>query len=60
MSLFKNLFGKKDQAPVEPMHGRPATQSQAEQDVTRQRMESEMAGQKERRKETLGARSPGD
>jgi hypothetical protein len=49
MNFFKKLFGKKEKPPIEPMHGGPATQSQAEQDATRQRMESEMAGQKERR-----------
>jgi hypothetical protein len=51
MNFLKRLFGKKERAPIEPMHGSPVTQTQAEQDATRQRMESEMAKQKEARDE---------
>jgi hypothetical protein len=51
MNFFKQLFGKKDKPVVEPMHGGPVTQSQAEQDETRQRMESEMSEQRDARNE---------
>jgi hypothetical protein len=51
MNFLKQLLGKKEKPVVEPMHGSPVTQSQAEQDETRQRMESEMAEQKDARNE---------
>jgi hypothetical protein len=51
MNFFKQLFGKKEKPAVEPMHGSPAVQSQAEQDETRQRMETEMAEQRDARNE---------
>jgi hypothetical protein len=46
MSLLGQLFGRKNKTPIEPMHGGPMLQTQAEKDVTRERMESEMAQQK--------------
>jgi hypothetical protein len=46
MNFLKNLFGKKDKATIEPMRGGAVMQTQAEQDATRERMESEMAGQR--------------
>jgi hypothetical protein len=55
MSFLKNLFGKKEKAAVEPMRGGPVIQTQAEQDATRGRMESEMAGQRTKRDEAAHA-----
>jgi hypothetical protein len=49
MSFFKNIFGTKEERVVEPIHGRPVTQTPAEQDATRKRMETELAEQRERR-----------
>jgi hypothetical protein len=51
MSFFKHLLGKKEKASVEPIHGGPILQTQAEQDVTRHRMESEMAEQRAAREQ---------
>jgi hypothetical protein len=34
MNFFKRLFGKKERAPIEPMHGGAVMQTQAEQDAT--------------------------
>jgi hypothetical protein len=51
MSFLKYLFGKRNKAPIEPMHGGPIIQTQEEMDVTRHRMESEMANQKAARDE---------
>ena len=55
MNFLKRLLGKKEKPPIEPMHGGPVMQTQAEQDATRQRMESEMAEQKEARDENAKA-----
>lgn len=60
MNFFKNLFGKKEKAEIEPMHGGPVLQTQAEQDSTRQRMESEMADQREARTEGSETTPPGE
>ena len=50
MTFFKRLFGHKEEKPkIEPMHGSGELQTQAEQDATRGRMESEMAAERERR-----------
>ena len=49
MDFFKNIFGMNQKRVVEPIHGRPVTQTQDEQDATRKRMETEMAEQKEQR-----------
>ena len=49
MDFFKNVFGTKEKRVIEPIHGRPVTQTQAEQDETRKRMETEMAEQKDQR-----------
>ena len=46
VNFFKNLFGKKEKATIEPMRGGAVMQTQAERDATRERMESEMAGQR--------------
>jgi len=56
MSFFKRIFGGKAPEKAEPVvptaHGIAPLQSQEEVDATRQRMESEMAKQQERRKAT--------
>jgi hypothetical protein len=48
MTFFKRLFGRRDRPAPEPMHGSPAAQTQAEQKATRERMEAEMAADRER------------
>lgn len=57
MGFLRNLFGKKERAPIEEMHGAPVMQTQAEQDRTREKMESEMAEQKEKREESAAPES---
>lgn len=59
MNFLKQLFGKKEKPVVEPMHGSPVTQSQEEQDETRQRMETEMAEQRDARNEGSKDQAPG-
>ena len=49
MNFFKDAFGMKEERVIEPIHGRPVTQTQAEQDATRKRMETEMSEQREQR-----------
>jgi hypothetical protein len=49
VNFFKKIFGKSTKQEIEPMHGSPVAQTQEEQDVTRQRMETEMAGQRAQR-----------
>jgi hypothetical protein len=49
MMFFKRLFGRKEKAASEPVHGLPSLQTQAEQDATRERMEAEMDADRERR-----------
>ena len=49
MSFFKRLFSKEKKPKVEPMHGIGPIQTEAEKDSTRDRMEAEMAGERERR-----------
>ncbi len=48
MAFLRRLFRRK-RALIEPMHGSASIQTEAEQDVTRERMESEMASERERR-----------
>ena len=57
MNFLRKLFGKNKEPQVEPMQGGPVAQTQVEQDATRQRMESEMAGQKAERDEAAEARA---
>jgi len=49
MSIFENIFGTRKKHVVEPLHGQPLAQTRAEKDATRERMETEMAEQRERR-----------
>lgn len=58
MSFLKGLFGKKKKETIEPMRGGAVIQSQAEQDVTRERMESEMAGQRTKRDDASKEHDP--
>jgi hypothetical protein len=51
MAFLKRLFRRQKKA-IEPMHGMGQVQSEAEQDLTRERMEADMAAQRERRTET--------
>jgi hypothetical protein len=51
VNFFKKIFGKNTKQEIEPMHGSPVAQTQGEQDATRERMETEMAGQKAQREE---------
>jgi hypothetical protein len=50
MSFLTRLFRGKKKA-IEPMHGIATGQTQAEQDVTRHRMEAEMAAERQHRSE---------
>jgi hypothetical protein len=52
MGFLTRLLRRKDKAAVEPMRGSAFSQTQAEQDHTREKMESEMASQRERRTES--------
>jgi len=61
--FFKRLFGRKEKPAPEAMHGLPTAQTQAEQQATRQRMEAEMAADRERRGATdirPGSESPAE
>ena len=60
MEFFKRLFGKQDKPKYESMHGTGELQTQAEQDATRIRMESEMAAERERRTGQPPAKPPND
>lgn len=51
VAFLKRLLGRQQKATVEPMHGAGFSQTEAEQDVTRKNMESELASQRERRDE---------
>jgi hypothetical protein len=51
MAFLKRLF-RRQKNVIEPMHGMGHSQTEAEQDSTRQRMEAEMASQRERRTES--------
>ena len=57
MNFFKKIFGKSTKQEIEPMHGSPVAQTQEEQDVTRQRMETEMAGQRAQREDATASDS---
>jgi hypothetical protein len=48
MAFLKRLF-RRQKKVIEPMHGMGHSQSEAEQDITRERMEADMAAQRERR-----------
>jgi hypothetical protein len=58
MAFLTRLFRRKQKAPIEPMHGSGTLQTEAEQDATRKRMESEMASQREHRGESASPESP--
>jgi DNA repair exonuclease SbcCD ATPase subunit len=51
MTFLKRLFQRQKKI-TEPMHGIGHVQTEAEQDITRQRMEADMASQRERRDES--------
>ena len=55
MDFLKKLL-KRGERQIESMHGSPVIQTEAEQNKTRQTMESEMAEQRDRRDEA--ARAP--
>ena len=55
MNFFKKIFGKNTKQEIEPMHGSPVAQTQGEQDATRERIETEMAGQKAQREEAAAS-----
>ena len=48
MTFFKRLFSR-EKPKVEPMHGIGPLQTEAEKDSTRERMETEMTAERERR-----------
>jgi hypothetical protein len=48
MMFLKRLFGRKEKAEPEPMHGSPMLQSEAEQEATREHMLAEMEADRER------------
>ena len=60
MAFLMRLFRRKEKAPIEPMHGLGALQTEVEQDATRNRMESEMASQREHRRESPSPESPNE
>jgi hypothetical protein len=49
MMFFKRLFRRREKPADEAARGSPMQQTQAEQQATRQRMEAEMAADRERR-----------
>ena len=57
MAFLRRLFGEKKKVEVKPIQGVGFSQSQDEQDKTRERMESEMASQQEQRAEKSSADS---
>jgi hypothetical protein len=59
MSFLKRLFGR-EKRTIEPMRGVATGQTEAEQDVTRKRMEAEMTSQRDRRAETPDPNSKDD
>lgn len=49
MSFLKRLFGRKEQPAARPSMSESPEQTQAQQDATRERMEAEVASDRERR-----------
>ena len=47
--FFKRLFSRRKEPPARPMRGLESKGTQAEQDAARKHMESEVAGDRERR-----------
>jgi hypothetical protein len=61
MAFLKRLFRRQPKQTIEPMRGGATGQTEAEQDVTRKRMEDEMSSQRDRRAENMpGDRKPED
>jgi hypothetical protein len=59
--FFKRLFGRKEKAAPEPMHGLPVLQTEEEQQATRERMLAEMDAARERlaaKEASAGGESP--
>jgi hypothetical protein len=52
MAFLKRLLHR-EKRTIEPMRGAATGQTEAEQDVTRKRMEEEMTSQRERRAEDM-------
>jgi hypothetical protein len=53
MAFLKRLFRRQPKRTIEPMRGAATGQTESEQDVTRKRMEEEMASQRDRRAENM-------
>jgi hypothetical protein len=53
MAFLKRLFRREPKPTIEPMRGAATGQTEAEQDVTRKRMEAEMSSQRDRRAENM-------